>query len=78
MYALVCRWLLSVVEENEVDYMDNMENKVQTAGLLHDPPEAHKESILELLEECINETTPGGRLSAIEELVDLLQEIQYA
>ncbi|XP_077994097.1 divergent protein kinase domain 2A-like [Glandiceps talaboti] len=49
-----------------------------TAGLLHSLPGEHEEGINELLDECIHETTPGGRLNAVEELMDLLQEIQYS
>lgn len=43
------------------------------AGLLHDPPAKHTKDLQELLRECVEETEAGGRLQAVEEIVDILQ-----
>ncbi|XP_070535625.1 divergent protein kinase domain 2A-like [Ptychodera flava] len=93
MYSLVCRWLLSANqdhkkmtndnptedpdEQQSFDAQQRLDDRFSPGGLLHSIPEEHEESIHELIEECISETSFGGRLSAVEEMIDLLQEIQY-
>lgn len=43
-------------------------------GLLHDVPHKDKSIVDELLQECVQETAPGGRIQAAEELKDYLLE----
>ena len=44
-------------------------------GLLHGIPEWERGSIEELLAECADETEPGGRIQAAQDLRDLLSDL---
>ena len=44
------------------------------AGLLHDLPPKHTKDLQELLQRCVEETQVGGRMQAVDEIIDILQE----
>ena len=44
-------------------------------GLLHGIPDYERGSIEELLAECVEETEPGGRIQAAQDLRDLLSDL---
>lgn len=78
MYAIVCKEILSDLEEHKMEGFFNYEKnkdqqKSRYSGLLHSPPEKDKENIEEVLRECVQETSAGGRNQAVEDLQDILE-----
>ncbi|XP_022254124.1 uncharacterized protein LOC106469853 isoform X2 [Limulus polyphemus] len=78
MYAIVCKQILSDLEEHKTEGFFNYDGnkdqqKSEYSGLLHSPPEKDRENIEEVLRECVQETTAGGRNQAVEELQDILE-----
>ncbi|XP_076332813.1 divergent protein kinase domain 2B-like isoform X2 [Tachypleus tridentatus] len=78
MYAIVCKEILSDLEEHKMEGLLNYEKnkdqqKSRYSGLLHSPPEKDKENIEEVLRECVQETSAGGRNQAVEDLQDILE-----
>ncbi|ELU04677.1 hypothetical protein CAPTEDRAFT_222949 [Capitella teleta] len=57
MFSLVCKHLLS-------------DHTIR--GLLHSAPASEAETLQDFLSECIHETSPGGRMAAVDEIVSLL------
>lgn len=43
-------------------------------GLLHNIPASDRATVEELVAECVDETAPGGRLQAAQELRDFLSD----
>lgn len=79
MYAVICQKILSYLEEHRVEefYITDPYKKSRPSpypGLLHNAPSKDKGALEELLQECVQETAPGGRLQAAEELKDYLSE----
>ncbi|KAG0717703.1 Deleted in autism protein 1 [Chionoecetes opilio] len=79
MYAAVCAMILSDMKQHKyVDYFtstSNLQNQPRTSkGLLHNIPASDRATVEELVAECVDETAPGGRLQAAQELRDFLSD----
>lgn len=79
MYAAVCAMILSDMKQHKyADYFASTSNLQQqprtTKGLLHNIPAADRATVEELVAECVDETAPGGRLQAAQELRDFLSD----
>ncbi|XP_076057913.1 divergent protein kinase domain 2A-like isoform X2 [Oratosquilla oratoria] len=79
MYAAVCAMILSDMDQHKFkDYFSSKPSTRiiprTTKGLLHDIPDADKDTVEELLLECVEETAGGGRIQAAEELRDYLSD----
>lgn len=78
MYAIVCKNILSDIKEHKAAGFFNFDgHKVhkesQEQGLLHMLPEKDKETVEDLLRECVQETGPDGRRKAVMQLRDILE-----
>lgn len=79
MYAAVCAMILSDMKQHKyVDYFTSSASQQHqprtTKGLLHNIPASDRATVEELVAECVDETAPGGRLQAAQELRDFLSD----
>ncbi len=70
MHSLACKHILSDLDTHK----QSRPHGQRLPGLLHTFPDKHKDELNEMLEECVDEKEPGGRLQSVEELQDILQE----
>ncbi|XP_015919300.1 divergent protein kinase domain 2A isoform X2 [Parasteatoda tepidariorum] len=78
MYALVCKDVLSNIEDHKSEGFFNFDGhrvhkRKKHPGLLHKIPLVIEDSVESLLRECVQETKPNGRLKAVTQLRDLLE-----
>ena len=70
MYSLACQNILSDLDTHK----QSRPHGQRLPGLLHTLPDKHRDELTEMLEECVSEKEPGGRMASLEELQDILQE----